>query len=501
MTSSTQSVAKTECKYVAFLSYSHRDKSVSKKLMADLERYRVPKALVGRQGREGPIPARLIPVFRDEDELPTSANLSTAIVDALARSRYLVVLCSPNSAKSKYVHEEVMTYKRLGRRDRILAIMVAGEPNAKDIEQECFVRSLRYAVDSDGLITDEKEEPIAADARSPNQWRTAVLKIIAGLIGIDYDELYRRHRRRRIRQVIASCFLVLSTLSVLGVLGYYGLTQSAKARASAELVAALRRVKVGDDDTLARNIGAIGPEEAAALRVKLASLQKWETYTKGRFDAGVVSKAEVLQSRYRRLITEAQLAGAESKIPDLVDLLTQADETVREFLEFASWEVELGRRALSEVLQAENDATTIRLALIKARESATSLDSAEDVNRAAAGAEEASKAALREAVDRALQNFEEVRAKREQRRGAEPEIAIRQYEWEIAKAELAIADSRHAEAKQSLIAAKDASDRYLEAIRGGLVYAVDVQQEEQAHDRRNERMHALSKKLVPVISK
>ena len=70
-------------KYWAFISYSHRDKSWGDWLHRALETYRFPKTLVGTLGREGAVPRRVYPIFRDREELPTSADLGTNISEAL----------------------------------------------------------------------------------------------------------------------------------------------------------------------------------------------------------------------------------------------------------------------------------------------------------------------------------------------------------------------------------------------------------------------------------
>ena len=50
--------------------------------------------------------------------------------EALAESASLLVVCSPSAALSRWVNEEVLAFKRLGRSERIFCLIVAGEPNA-----------------------------------------------------------------------------------------------------------------------------------------------------------------------------------------------------------------------------------------------------------------------------------------------------------------------------------------------------------------------------------
>jgi hypothetical protein len=128
--------------YRAFISYSHRDKAWADWLHKALETYRVPSRLVGTTTAHGEIPRRLNPVFRDREELSSSPELGTKINEALAQSENLIVLCSRGSATSRWVNEEVLAYKRMGRAGRIFCLIVDGEPNATDLpgreDEECF---------------------------------------------------------------------------------------------------------------------------------------------------------------------------------------------------------------------------------------------------------------------------------------------------------------------------------------------------------------------------
>src|SRR5215831_1600981 len=95
-------------RYWAFISHSHCDEKWAKRLHHALETYRLPKKLVGSVTPMGQVPARLFPIFRDRDELATSADLGASLKDALARSKSLIVLCSPAAATSRWVNEEVL---------------------------------------------------------------------------------------------------------------------------------------------------------------------------------------------------------------------------------------------------------------------------------------------------------------------------------------------------------------------------------------------------------
>jgi eukaryotic-like serine/threonine-protein kinase len=179
-------------RYWAFISYSHADKAWGDWRHRALETYRVPKQLVGKTGTFGPVPQRLYPIFRDREEFSASSSLGTNVQRALRESRSLIVICSPRSASSHWVNEEIKYFKNLNREDRILTLIVAGEPNASDgrrgrwPDQECFPEAMRFVVGADGQLSAERNEPIAGDARKNKDGKSnAKIKLIAGLIGVE----------------------------------------------------------------------------------------------------------------------------------------------------------------------------------------------------------------------------------------------------------------------------------------------------------------------------
>ncbi len=215
--------------YWAFLSYSSKDADFVKKLHAKLETYRMPRDLVGRPGLDEPIPKKLFPVFRDRDELPLASDLGSTIQDALKASRYLIVVCSPNSARSQWVNEEIRYFKSIGRSNRILALIIGGEPHASQDPnsslEECFPQALRFHVDADGTITNQPTEPIAGDLRpGKDGWDMAFLKCIAGITGCGLNALTAREKKRARRRklLMAAAGLVMAA----GLTGWWDYTRT-----------------------------------------------------------------------------------------------------------------------------------------------------------------------------------------------------------------------------------------------------------------------------------
>lgn len=210
-----------EERYAAFISYSHADMATARWLHGAIENYRVPRDVVGTTGDRGVIPARLRPVFRDEDELPGAAELGPKLEGALARSDALIVICSPRSARSIWVDKEIRTFKRLNPDAPVFAVIASGTPG--DADEPCFPAPLLFALDDRGELDPSRPlEPLAPDLQK-NDRNVVKLKLIAGLLGTSFNTLYRRDRRRArrfaaIMGVAASVLIVvLSGLSIAAV--------------------------------------------------------------------------------------------------------------------------------------------------------------------------------------------------------------------------------------------------------------------------------------------
>lgn len=199
-------------RFSAFISYSHADKKEARWLSRAIETYRMPKPLVGRTTVFGTVGRGLGKTFRDDEELKGAADLGAMIQGALAESESLVVICSPRSAASTYVNDEIASFKRLGREARIVPVIIAGKPHDREIE--CFPRALKLKSGSDGLLTEDPAEPIAVDIREHGKRRT-LLKVVAGITGLEFDELEQRDRRRRTIQFRAMAALGVIVCGVL----------------------------------------------------------------------------------------------------------------------------------------------------------------------------------------------------------------------------------------------------------------------------------------------
>jgi tetratricopeptide (TPR) repeat protein len=216
-----------ELRYTAFLSYSHKDAAAAGRLHRRLETYRMPKRLVGLETAQGPVPERLAAIFRDREELPAATDLSETVREALAKSGALIVLCSPNSAGSLWVAEEIKTFRELHPDRPILAAVLDGDP------PDCFPAALR-AFGQDGTW----HEPLATDLR-PNRdgMRLGLLKLVAGITGVGLDALVQRDAQRKIRRVTAitgAALVAMLAMAALALVALNARREAERQRAAAE---------------------------------------------------------------------------------------------------------------------------------------------------------------------------------------------------------------------------------------------------------------------------
>jgi len=216
----TDNSAEAGPRYWAFISYSHRDAAFGRRLHRRLESYALPRRLTGRALEHGGlVPRRLAPIFRDREELAAAHNLSTEVRAALAQSRSLIVVCSPAAARSKWVGQEIEVFRELHPGRPILAAIREGEP------AECFPAALRSGAGAEDAV-----EPLAADFRRGGEGeQLALLKLVAGVLGLGLDELVQRDAHRRTQRVMAVTAASLAAMVGMGVLTAYALSARAEA--------------------------------------------------------------------------------------------------------------------------------------------------------------------------------------------------------------------------------------------------------------------------------
>ena len=177
-------------KRYAFISYNHHDVMWADWLRKSLEKYRLPENIENEFNES----RFLRPVFRDKDDL-NAGILGDELTRHLETSKYLVVICSPNSAKSAWVSNEVNYFIKHERLQNIIPFIVSGEPNSGD-ENECFPLSLREFVKEH-----PEQELLGVNVQEVGR-KKALVRVASRILGVDFDMLWKRDERAKKNRII-----------------------------------------------------------------------------------------------------------------------------------------------------------------------------------------------------------------------------------------------------------------------------------------------------------
>lgn len=195
-------------KYFAFISYNSKDLAWGKRLQNKLEHYKLPTTLCSEHGWER-YPMK--PVFFAPTDIQPG-GLTQELQERLVASRHLIVICSPHSAQSEWVGKEIEFFHQLGRTSEIHFFIVDGKPHSGNPDTECF----NPVVEKLGM-----PEILGANIHEKvhhllwlNRER-AYVQLISKLLGVEFDAIWQRHKRRLIRSTIAWIVGVLIVLAAL----------------------------------------------------------------------------------------------------------------------------------------------------------------------------------------------------------------------------------------------------------------------------------------------
>ena len=188
--------------YDAFISYSHRDLKWAKWIQEKLETFHIPDG-----ADELFTNRRRMRVFRDQTDL-AGVEVTTSLRRELRLSRFLIVVCSPNSAASRWVNDEVAYFEGLGRQDNIIAFIVDGEPDSDNPALECYPPRMRS--------TGERSM-LGANVQEIGKVK-ALLKVVSLLIGVRFNRLVDREKQRRCRNAITIAAILLVVSASLAAL-------------------------------------------------------------------------------------------------------------------------------------------------------------------------------------------------------------------------------------------------------------------------------------------
>jgi tetratricopeptide (TPR) repeat protein len=310
-------------KYRILLSYCQRDKALGRWLQRELEAYRIEEDFVGRATLAGPVPRTLRPIFRSREEGGDILTEQTSA--ALQAAQFLVVLCSPDAAKSQHINELIRRFNAMRRADRVIPVLVGGEPG--DPEIECFPPALRFRLGPDRRPTNPYGEPIP-DARPDGDGKElARRKVLARVLGLGLDDVARNGECTRQRLIRARCAVAAGLLAI--TMAYEG-------------GFAWARYELNRDDVLLDRI----LESATAATSKAVALSR---------QAGVP-----------RAVSLALLAEAEDRVRNLAELGRETSQLrfrkASMLIEFARHYAALGNDELQQARATEAGQLMQRLA-------------------------------------------------------------------------------------------------------------------------------------------
>lgn len=171
-------------KNFAFISYSHRDMAIARWLQKKLERFKLPTAIHNEIDSNS---RYLRPVFRDQSDLNTGI-LSYELRKHLEESKYLILICSKNSAQSQWVSDEAKTFVDMGRLDRIIPVII---PDDEKKERDLFPIFLREYFE---LFPDK--ELLGINIRTLGR-QQAIVRVVSRMLNVSFDSLWTRHKRQQ----------------------------------------------------------------------------------------------------------------------------------------------------------------------------------------------------------------------------------------------------------------------------------------------------------------
>ena len=183
-------------KYYAFISYKQDDRKWARWLLNHLENYRIPKALRNRDT----IPQYIRPIYMESSDLTLGA-LHEATRETLRSSKCLIVICSPQSARSEWVNKEIQTFLDLGREAYIIPFIVDGIPHSKERNKESLPLS---------LLNQPNDYPIINVNEIGRE--AALEKVIARLLNVCFDVVVFQNSKKGMAFTLSSPFSYIRNL-------------------------------------------------------------------------------------------------------------------------------------------------------------------------------------------------------------------------------------------------------------------------------------------------
>ncbi len=236
------------------------DAELAEKLAESIRRYRLPRGVKLPEGMD------YRRILLEPAEVPFDDEGRLRLRD----SRFLALLCSPETRNDPGVLERLRYFRHTHGKEQIIAIIAEGEPIDSFPESFIEKKKVRHIMPDMSVVERiDTIEPVAADLRanSRRRWREVLryetVRITASVLGLHPDALEQRHRSRR-RKAIAAVLTVVGTASLIAAaiflrLGYI-------ARTEGDIAARQTQLSVDIAQRTMRELPAAFADEPEALR-------------------------------------------------------------------------------------------------------------------------------------------------------------------------------------------------------------------------------------------
>lgn len=195
--------------YYAFISYKREDEKWAKWLQRKLESYRLSKK---NRTSHPELPRYIRPVFRDKTDI-SGGVLSEVLKENLLKSKYLILICSPNAASSPWVSKEAKIFIDDGRISDIIPFIIKGSPHSNNPADECFPDTL--------LELSSEHELLGVNIQQDGK-KTAYIRLLSTLLKIPFIELKDRIRDEYIKKkTIFATIISIALLCGFIIWNYY----------------------------------------------------------------------------------------------------------------------------------------------------------------------------------------------------------------------------------------------------------------------------------------
>ena len=208
-------------KYFAFISYKSEDLGEAWKLKKKLDRYKLPTVLCKQYDKERNPTYK---AFLDKTNIQPG-SLTQELQNKLDDSHYLIVVCSPRSALSKYVAEEIEWFTRQGREEEMFLFIIDSDSNNLE---DSFNPAIKKTEWKWSKRTGEKREILGVNIKEKDidkmffifrwpiigiwlQRERAYMQLISKLLNLDFEQLWS-YQKIRLTEILIACILGIMVL-------------------------------------------------------------------------------------------------------------------------------------------------------------------------------------------------------------------------------------------------------------------------------------------------